>query len=67
MIDDASNQVNESTNKYNNNIMKVISSPSSIENCQPLLGEVEALQYIWMDYMTNMSNYAIGRFEISKS
>ena len=61
MMDDANNQVNESSNKFNNNITNPASSPSSINNCQPFLGQVEALQYIWMDYMTNMSIYAIGK------
>lgn len=60
LIDDTNNQVNQSTNQFNNHLTNLTSSASSIDNCQPILGQVEALQYIWMDYMTNLSHYAIG-------
>lgn len=60
MIDDSKTQVNESINQFTNNITNPTSSPSSIDNCQPLIGQLEVMRFIWMDYMTNLSNFAIG-------
>lgn len=60
MIDDANSQVNEIINQFINNITNPTTSPSSIDNCQPLLGQVEVMRFIWMNYMTNLSNFAIG-------
>jgi hypothetical protein len=62
LIDSAANQVNNSINEFISNFTAPIPAPE----CEPFLSQFVEYHGIWMNYIENLTSFALGKFTFQK-